>query len=72
MNYKCGDRVVCVDVPEGCRVLEVGKVYTVNFYDGAFIYLAEERIGGWYPHRFKPYNLTIRERIEHKRMFRLQ
>ncbi len=73
MNYKCGDRVVCIDVPEGCRALEVGKVYTVRFQDkDAFLYLEEERIGGWYPYRFKPYNISFRERIECKRMFRLR
>ncbi len=72
--FKQGDRVECVDIPEGCRTLVVGKVYTVRFPPqdkGGFLYLEEERVGGWYPYRFKFCGHTI-VRGKCKRMFRLR
>ncbi len=75
-QFKPGDKVVCIDIPEGSTRLKLGKVYTVRKIDmynnslSEFVYLEKDTIGGWYPGRFRLLHSNYWK--IHKRMFRLR
>jgi len=73
MKFKRGDRVLCVDPPEGHKTLVAGKVYTIAFQDkDDYVYLEELGRGGWWSNRFQLSNPVVTRNGEHKRMFRLE
>jgi hypothetical protein len=73
-RFKKGDKVLCVDPPEGHRTLIAGEVYTVTLQEEDYVYLDELGRGGWWAKRFQLSQPvpTARNGREHKRMFRLE
>ena len=62
MKFKNGDKVLCVNPPEGHKTLVVGKVYTVTSHDpDDYVYLEELGRGGWWATRFQLLRNFVRE-----------